>query len=106
MIALFARVRIKPEAVDRFLRYLEADLRGSLQEEGCVRFDVLRDEAEPSLFYLYEVYVDDAAYELHKKAPYFQAMFSEVGDAFAAPPEGFRGVSILPKEPGYWKKVR
>jgi autoinducer 2-degrading protein len=104
MMALFAKVTVKPAQVARFLKYLEADLRGSLEEPGCVRFDVFRDEATPNVFFLYEVYVDDAAYERHKQAPYFKAMFEEVGDALAAPPEGYRGSTVLPREPAYWSK--
>jgi autoinducer 2-degrading protein len=105
MIALFARVTIKTDSIDRFLRYLEADVVGSLAEEGCLRFDVLRDPDQPGVFYLYEAYVDDAAYERHKQAPYFQAMFAEAGDTFAGPPEGYRGVALLPRDRAYWGKT-
>jgi autoinducer 2-degrading protein len=106
MIALFARVEIKEGAVDRFLHYLEADQRGSLGEEGCLRFDVLRDEGDPLVFYLYEVYVDDAAYERHRRTPYFQAMFTEAGDTLAGPPTGHRATPLLPRDAAHWKKHR
>jgi (4S)-4-hydroxy-5-phosphonooxypentane-2,3-dione isomerase len=106
MMFLFARVKIKPGSVDRFLEYLEADQRGSLDEEGCLRFEVSRDEGDPHVFYLYEVYVDDDAYGRHKQAPYFQAMFTEAGDTFAGPPEGHRGTVLLPGDAGYWRKMR
>jgi autoinducer 2-degrading protein len=106
MIALFATVKIKDGAVERFLHYLEADVRGSLGEEGCLRFDVLRDEADPQVFHLYEIYVDHDAYERHKEAPYFRAMFAEAGDTLAAPPEGHRAIPILPTDAIHWKKAR
>jgi (4S)-4-hydroxy-5-phosphonooxypentane-2,3-dione isomerase len=104
MMALFARVKIKEGHVERFLKYLEVDFHGSLAEPGCVRFDVLRDEADPVVFYLYEVYVDADAYERHKQAPYLQALFAEAGDTFAGPPEGYRAVPLWPREPTYWSK--
>ena len=106
MISLFATVRIKPGAVDRFLRYLEAYQRGSLGEEGCLRFDVARDEGDPHVFHPYEVYVDDDAYRRHQQAPYFQALFAEAGDTLAAPPEGHRGTPLLPRDGPYWTKAR
>jgi autoinducer 2-degrading protein len=104
MIALFARILVKPDCVDRFLRYLEADVKGSLEEPGCLRFDVLRDPGSPNTFYLYEVYEDDEAYERHKVTPYFLAMFAKAGDTLAAPPEGYRGSAVLPSDPAYWRK--
>lgn len=102
MMALFARVTVKPGMTERFLHYLEADLRGSLAEPGCLRFDVFRDEGDPDVFLLYEVYADAAAYERHKQAPYFKAMFEEAGDTLAAPPEGYRGAPVLPRDAAYW----
>jgi quinol monooxygenase YgiN len=106
MMALFAKVTVKPGEVERFLKYLEADWRGSLGEEGCIRFDVLRDGSDPHVFYLYEVYTDDAAYERHKEAPYLKAMFAEAGDTFACPPEGYRATPLWPSDAAYWQKAR
>lgn len=95
MYALFAKLTVKPEQIDRFLKYLEADVVGTRKEPGCTHFDVVRDEKTSNVFYVYEVYSDRAAYAEHKNAPYFQAFFSEAGDTLAAPPEGFFGDTIL-----------
>jgi autoinducer 2-degrading protein len=104
MLTLFARVTVKPEHVPRFLRYLEADAAGSIAEPGCLRFDISRDDASPNVFYLYEVYRDQAAYDVHKKAPYFTALFAEAGDTLASPPEGFVGTAHWPQSPEYWNR--
>ena len=98
MMTLFARVTVKPGQVDKFLHYLEADVQGSLAEPGCLRFDVARDASDPHVFLLYEVYRDEAAYEVHARAPYFRAMFEQAGETLAAPPEGHRGTLVLPRE--------
>jgi autoinducer 2-degrading protein len=87
MLGVFAKVTVKTTEIERFLRYIEADVRGSLTEAGCVRFDVLRDEATPNVFYLYEVYRDRAAYGVHSEAPYFKAFFAEAGDTLDGAPE-------------------
>src|SRR5262245_55141483 len=73
MLAVIAKVKVKLSEVERFSRFLEADVEGSLREPGCLRFDVLRDESDPTVFYLYEVYRDRAAFDLHQKQPYFTA---------------------------------
>lgn len=41
-------------------------------EPGCVRFDVCED-ATGVVFFLYEHYVDDAAFDLHLLSPHFLA---------------------------------
>jgi quinol monooxygenase YgiN len=43
-------------------------------ERGCQQFDVCTDAQEPGLFYLYEVYDDDAALQAHLASPHFLAM--------------------------------
>ena len=78
MYALFVKVNLKPECVDAYLEAVIAfDAKGSIgNEPGCLRFDVLRDEADPSKVYLYEVYADKAAFEAHGKTPHI-AKFRE-----------------------------
>ena len=104
MLAVIAKVTVKLELVPRFLHFLEADAEGSLSEPGCVRFDVLRDEKTSSVFWIYEVYRDHAAYAAHQKAPYFQAFFAEAGDTLAAPPEVFTTTTVFPKGEAAWSK--
>lgn len=91
MLGVVAKVKVKPAEIDRFLHFIEADVRGSLTEAGCVRFDVLRDEKNANVFYLYEVYADHAAYALHAEAPYFKAFFAEAGDTLDGAPEVYMG---------------
>ena len=48
-----------------------AQRRGSLQEPGVRRFDVLQDECDPTHVVLSEVYVDQAAADAHKQTPHY-----------------------------------
>ena len=41
-------------------------------EEGCIVYDILLSEKEPNTIYLYECYENDAALDIHNKAPYFK----------------------------------
>lgn len=41
-------------------------------EPGCQRFDVLTDPARPQEVFLYELYVDRAAFEHHLASPHFR----------------------------------
>jgi quinol monooxygenase YgiN len=42
-------------------------------EPGCLVYRVHRSTKEPELFLFYEMYVDDAAFDLHRKAPHLAA---------------------------------
>ena len=71
MFGIFASIMIKPEHREQFLATMEETARRSVQEEaGCVRFDVFRDKGEVNRYLLYEVYVDEAAFEAHLATPH------------------------------------
>jgi autoinducer 2-degrading protein len=63
------------------------------QEPGCLQFDVCRDPADPTRFFLYEVYVDDAAVQAHLDSAHFQTMNRETQAWVAA------------KTVQHWKRV-
>jgi len=54
--------------------------RSVADERGCHQFDVGRDPADPTAFFLYEVYEDDAAFQAHLASPHFRKF-----DALTAP---------------------
>ncbi len=105
MLGVFAKVTVKSGQFARFWRYLEADITGTRVEPGCLRFDVLRDAETPSTLYLYEVYRDRAAFDLHREAPYFKAFFAEAGDTLAAEPEVRLAEVVSPVEDEHWPKA-
>ena len=43
-------------------------------EPGCRQFDVCRDPADAALFFLYELYDDEAAFQAHLQSPHFLQM--------------------------------
>ena len=51
---------------------METDCLESRKEEGCTRFDVLRDKANPTIFYFYEAYKNVDAAALHKTLPHYK----------------------------------
>ena len=93
-IAIVVDVEIKPESVGEFLKVqqrtkrcgpyrslhfsctrapsqvMEEDCKGSRNEPGCLRFDVLR--ASETRFFFYEAYTSAAAVDEHKAQPHFK----------------------------------
>jgi (4S)-4-hydroxy-5-phosphonooxypentane-2,3-dione isomerase len=105
MIAMWVKVRVKPGERERFLKAIEIDaLESERNEPGCLRFNVLQDETDSSVYYFYEVYADQAALEQHRAAPHY-AVWRAAIDTLEGPPEATRCTTVFPKERAYWGKT-
>ena len=106
MLAIWVKVRVKPQQRARFLEAIEIDALGSEQDEpGCFRFNVLQDEKDENVYYFYEVYKDQAALEAHRKMPHY-AKWQAVADTLDGPTEPTRLKTVFPSTAGYWAKSR
>lgn len=75
MLALVVEFRIKPEFIDAFANAIAENARASRETEpGCRQFDVCRDGADPALFFLYELYDDEAAIAAHLASEHYRQM--------------------------------
>jgi (4S)-4-hydroxy-5-phosphonooxypentane-2,3-dione isomerase len=75
MLALVVEFRIAAPHVDAFDAEISANARASRNTEpGCRQFDVCRDPADPTLFFLYELYDDAAAIQAHLRTPHYLRM--------------------------------
>jgi len=104
MIALWVKVRVKPEGRERFLKAIEVDALGSEGDEpGCMRFNVLQDQQDPNVYYFYEVYRDEAAIEAHRAAPHY-AVWRAAADTLDGAPEATRCDTVFPSAADYWSR--
>jgi (4S)-4-hydroxy-5-phosphonooxypentane-2,3-dione isomerase len=72
MFALVVSLQVKPDKRDQFLSAAQDDSTCSVRDEpGCLRFDVLQDNADPNHYFFYEVYVDEDAVKAHTSMPHF-----------------------------------
>ena len=75
MLALVVEFRIDPAHVAAFDTAITANARASRETEpGCRQFDVCRDPADAGLFFLYELYDDEAAIQAHLRSPHYLRM--------------------------------
>lgn len=75
MQALVVEFRIRSEFVGDFAAAIADNARASRETEpGCRQFDVCRDPADASLFFLYELYDDEAAIQAHLQSAHFLQM--------------------------------
>ena len=54
------------EEADRVSEYLPEHIRLTREEPGCLRFEVLRSQADPVRYAVAESYRDRAAFEAHQ----------------------------------------
>ena len=104
MLAMWVKVRVKPELRQRFLEAIEVDALGSERDEpGCLRFNVLQDESDENVYYFYEVYQDQAALDAHRAMPHYD-VWRAAADTLDGPPEATRCRTIFPMDRAYWDK--
>lgn len=105
MIARWVTVRIKPEKREEFLKAIEIDALGSERDEpGCMRFNVLQDDKDANVYYFYEVYVDDAALDAHRKAPHYAAWSRAAETCLEGDRTRIECHSVFPADPAYWTR--
>ncbi len=80
MYVITVDFRIKPGFAAAFRERMIANARASREREpGCLQFDVCTDPANAECIYLYEVYTDRAAFDVHLNSEHFKSFDREVG---------------------------
>ena len=91
MYIIIVPIQIKEGHKQAFVEAMLDDAKGSLNNEpGCLRFDVVQDAGDANRIWLYEVYVDEAAFQAHLQAPHFIKWRDTVKDWRA---EGIQGAT-------------
>ena len=62
-----ASLSVKKKYLDEFTKRVKRHANNSVtQEPGCISFEVSVDNTDPRRFLLYEVYLDEVAFDKHK----------------------------------------
>ncbi len=76
-VTVVARLRAAPGKGEQTLAALLGRSRqvGVVRkaEPGCLAYRLHRSPKDPDLFFFYETYADDAAFDAHRKAPHLAA---------------------------------
>ncbi len=97
MHVTLVHVRVRPEHVEDFIEATRANHEGSIQEPGCLRFDVLQHPEDPTRFILYEAYRSEADAQAHKATPHYLAWRERVAPWMAEPRRGEPWRGLLPQ---------
>ncbi len=70
--AIAVTFEIHDQHVEAFRKRIVQQANDSLaREPGCCQFDVLVDESQRNVIFLYETYLDAQAFEEHKRTAHF-----------------------------------
>jgi autoinducer 2-degrading protein len=98
MYAVVVPLKVKPEMREKFLAAALDDSSCSLQEPGCLRFDVLQDNTDPNRFFFYEVYRDEDAYKAHQATAHYPRWRAAAAEVLAEPTNASRCTTVYPKD--------
>ena len=70
---------VKPEHTEAFAVAMTGNARASLEnEQGCHQFDVAFAPDDPATCFLYELYTDKKAFDVHLTTPHFKSFDATV----------------------------
>jgi autoinducer 2-degrading protein len=102
MIVTCVYINVKPENVEEFIRAMTENHKGSVQEPGNLRFDVLQKADDPCVFMIYEAYESQEAADLHKTMPHYIKWRDTVKDYMAETRYGVRYNILEPSDMSQW----
>ena len=99
MFVALVNVHVKPDKVDDFIAMIRANHEGSVQEPGCLRFDVAQAKEDPTRFVLWEWYLDEAANAFHTTTPHYLAFRADMPELMAEERVSILYTGIYPETP-------
>ena len=98
MYVVIVDIHIQFQHREAFVAAMLENARLSVQDEpGCLQFDVVEDETDPTHLILYEVYADRAAFEEdHLLREHFKTWRDTVREWHAEPPRSWKGMPLHP----------
>jgi (4S)-4-hydroxy-5-phosphonooxypentane-2,3-dione isomerase len=101
MLIVHVHAKVKPEFIDTFREACVENARNSVREPGIARFDVVRQEDDPSRFVLVEVYRTAEAPAQHKETAHYQAWRDAVAPMMAEPRSAVKYSNVFPDDGGW-----
>ena len=82
-----ARLTIKKEAVENFVKFAQKIVEETRKETGCISYNLYKNTfGQEAEFIFYEEYKDQAAIDFHNKSEYLKQFFSNITPLLASKP--------------------
>lgn len=98
MFVVCVTILVKPGHTDDFIAATLANAKGTRQEPGNLRFDVLRAIEDENQFFLYEAYKTQDDFTQHQQTPHYLTWRETVADWMAQKRVGVKHTSIFPED--------
>ena len=79
------RIQVKSGMEEKFKQECLSIIPLTLDEEGCINYNLYQSKTAPSVFMLYENWISQEAYHQHLQMSYMKMVF-EKADQFLAEP--------------------
>ncbi len=101
MLIVHVFVNVKPDQVEAFQKATLENARNSVQEPGIARFDIIRQQDDPTRFVLVEAYRTLEDPGRHKETAHYQKWRDTVADMMAEPRTSIKYTNVFPDEEGW-----
>jgi autoinducer 2-degrading protein len=101
MFVVCVSIHVKDGHADAFAEASIANARATREEPGNLRFDVLRQEADPNRFTFYEAYRSADDFAAHQQTAHYLRWRETVAGWMAEPRVGVKHRSLFPDEAGW-----
>ena len=86
MVKVVANDYVKAECVDEFLKLAKEIVeKTNANDPGCIKYELYRDNSDPTHFAMIEEWETQAALDAHMKTPHFHRLGEETGALVAGP---------------------
>jgi quinol monooxygenase YgiN len=86
-VTLIVRFQVKPALIETFKRRFIPHTELSRQEPGCVIFNLYQSNKNPQIYWLYEIWQDQAALDFHFAQTYTKEIFEFLKESLEVPVE-------------------
>jgi len=101
MLIVHVFAHVKPDQVKAFEKATIENARNSVREPGVARFDVIRQQDDPTRFVLVEVYLTSDDPAKHKETAHYQKWRDTVAGMMAEPRTSIKYTNVFPDEQGW-----
>ncbi len=84
-LTLLAKLKAKPGKESALRDAMMAMVAPSRAESGCLNYDLHVDNNDPSVYWVYENWVDEVALAAHTKEPHYLALGAKKDELLAEP---------------------
>jgi quinol monooxygenase YgiN len=87
VLGVVARIVARPESVDVVREGLRSLLEPTRREEGCIVYELMQNQADPTDFTFYEEWSGGEALDAHARSAHIERTFKALDGHLAAAPD-------------------